>query len=320
MKKNPNPNTTARTMISLPPRMKVFERGWLSSNCVLFDDDSGATLIDTGFTSHAEQTLALVLHALDRHRTPKLRRILNSHLHSDHCGGNALIAKRTGSEVVIPEGNSYAVRNWDHRLLTFESTGQPCARFDFTDTLSPGDVLTMGGLEWEVLAAPGHDVDSVMFHCEAEGILISADALWEDGSGAIFPSANPKTLDEDFAAAFETLGLVDTLDVRVVIPGHGPPFTDVDGAVARARSRMKYLSGNRAKNGRHVVKVLLKYRLLDERRMSIEDVVTMFRDVPVIGLANRDIKLPYKDLAHRTIDDLVRVGVARVEDGVLVDV
>ena len=306
--------------IALPPRMRVFERGWLSSNCVLFDDDSGATLVDTGFTSHAEQTLALVLHALDRHRTPKLRRILNSHLHSDHCGGNALIAKRTGSEVVIPEGNSYAVRNWDHRLLTFESTGQPCARFDFTDTLSAGDVLTMGGMEWEVLASPGHDVDSVMFHCEAEGILISADALWEDGSGAIFPSANPKTLDEDFAAAFETLGLVDTLDVRVVIPGHGPPFTDVDGAVARARSRMKYLSGDRAKNGRHVVKVLLKFRLLDERRMPIEDVVTMFRDVPVLGFANRDIKLPYKDLAHRTIEDLVRVGVARVEDGVLVDV
>ena len=306
--------------ITLPPDMQVFERGWLSSNCVLFEDDSGATLVDTGFTSHAEQTLALVLHALERHRTPKLRRLLNTHLHSDHCGGNALIAKRTRSGVVVPEGNSYAVRHWDHRLLTFESTGQPCARFDFTDTLSAGDVLTMGGMEWEALAAPGHDVDSLMFHCEAEGILISGDALWEDGSGAIFPSANPKTLDEDFAAAFETLGLVDTLDVRVVIPGHGPPFTDVGGAVARARSRMKYLSGDRAKNGRHVVKVLLKYRLLDARRMPIEDVVAMFRDVPVIGLANRDIGLPYRALAHRTVEDLVRASVARFEDDVLVDV
>lgn len=305
--------------ITLPPRMQVFERGWLSSNCVLFEDDSGATLVDSGFTSHADQTLALVMHALERHRAPRLRRILNTHLHSDHCGGNALIARRTRCEVVIPEGNSYAVRNWDHRLLTFKSTGQPCARFDFTDTLSAGDVLTLGGMEWEALAAPGHDVDSLMFHCEDEGILVSGDALWEDGSGAIFPSANPKTLEEDFGAAFETLGLIDTLDVRVVIPGHGPPFTDVDGALARARSRMRHLSGDRAKNGRHVVKVLLKYRLLDERRMPIDDVVAMFRNVPVIGFANRDIGLPYSDLAHRTVEDLVRVGVARVENDVLVD-
>ena len=307
-------------MILLPPGMQVFERGWLSSNCVLFEDVSGATLVDTGYTSHAEQTLALVLHALERHPAAKLRRILNSHLHSDHCGGNALIARRTGCEVVIPEGNSYAVRNWDHRLLTFQSTGQPCARFDFTDTLSPGDILTLGGLEWEVLAAPGHDVDSVTFHCEDEGILISADALWEDGSGAIFPSANPKTLDEDFAAAFETLGLVETLALRVVIPGHGRPFTDVEGALARARSRMKHLSSDPAKNGRHVARVLLKYRLLDERRMPLADVLAMFRDVPVIAHANRDIKMPYKDLARRTVDDLVRIGVARVEDDVLVDV
>ena len=306
--------------ITLPPGMQLFERGWLSSNCVLFEDDSGATLIDTGFQSHAEQTLALAMHALERHRTPRLRRILNTHLHSDHCGGNALIAKRTRCGIVIPEGNSYAVRHWDHRLLTFESTGQPCARFDFTDTLSAGDVLTLGGMEWEALAAPGHDVDSLMFHCEAEGILISGDALWEDGSGAIFPSANPKTLDEDFGAAFETLGLVESLAARVVIPGHGRPFTDVGGALARARSRMKHLSSDRAKNGRHVVKVLLKYRLLDERRMTIEDVVTMFREVPVIGLAILDIKLPYRDLALRTVDDLVRVGVARVEDDVLLDV
>ncbi len=304
----------------LPPGMQVFERGWLSSNCVLFEDEGGATLVDTGFTSHAEQTLAMVLHAVERHPVSKLRRILNTHLHSDHCGGNALVARRTRCEIVIPEGNSYAVRHWDHRLLTFQSTAQPCARFDFTDTLSAGDVLTLGGMEWEALAAPGHDVDSLMFHCEEEGILISGDALWEDGSGAIFPSANPKTLDEDFAAAFETLGLVDTLDVRVVIPGHGRPFNDVDGALARARSRMKHLSADRARNGRHVARVLLKYRLLDERRMKMADVVTMFRDVPAIGHANRDIGLPYKDLAHRTVEDLVRVGVARVENDVLVDV
>ena len=307
------------TTIRFPAGMQVFERGWLSSNCVLFADDNGATLIDSGFVSHAEQTVALVLHAIDRHRAPKLRRVINTHLHSDHCGGNALLARRMRCEVVIPEGNACGVRSWDQRFLSFDLTGQHCDRFDFTDTVSAGDVLTLGGQEWEALAAPGHDVDSVMFHCEDEGILISGDAIWEDGCGAMFPTANPKTLDEDFSAAFETLELVASLDVRVIVPGHGAPFTDAEGALERVRSRLRRLSADPARNGLHVAKVLLKYRLLDDRRMSIETVHAMFRDVPAIRYANRDIGLPFQVLADRTIDALVKVGAARREGDWLMD-
>ncbi len=305
--------------VALPSGMTVFERGWLSANCVLFADDNGATLIDSGYFAHAEQTLALVRHALERHATARLRRVINTHLHSDHCGGNALLARDLRCEIVIPEGNSYGVRNWDQRFLSFEATGQHCDRFDFTDTVTPGDVLTLGGREWEALAAPGHDVDSVMFHCEDEGILISGDAIWEDGCGAMFPTANPKTLAEDFGAAFETLELVESLDARVIVPGHGRPFTDAEGALDRARSRLRRLSADPSRNGRHVVKVLLKYRLLDDRRMSIDTVHAMFRDVPAIVHANRDIGLPPRVLADRTIDDLVRVGAARREGAWLLD-
>ena len=44
--------------------MRVFERGWLSSNNVLFTGDAPA-LVDSGYVTHAPQTLALVRHALD---------------------------------------------------------------------------------------------------------------------------------------------------------------------------------------------------------------------------------------------------------------
>ena len=308
-----------RAVVEFPPGMQVFERGWLSSNCVLFEDDNGATLVDSGYVAHAEQTLALVTRSLERHRTQRLRRVINTHLHSDHCGGNALLARRLRCEIVIPEGNSYGVRHWDQRFLTFEATGQRCDRFDFTDTISAGDILTLGGQEWEALAAPGHDVDSLMLHCEDEGILISGDAIWEDGCGAMFPTANPKTLDEDFSAAFETLELVESLDVRVIVPGHGRPFTDAEGALDRVRSRLRHLSSDPARNGLHVAKVLLKYRLLDDRRMSLETVRSMFRDVPAIAHANRDIGLPSRVLADRTMEALVRVGAARREGDWLID-
>jgi len=180
------------TRIAFPRGMQVFERGWLSSNCVLFADDTGATLIDTGFHTHAEQTFAMVRHAIDRHETASLRRIINTHLHSDHCGGNRMIAKRMVCDVVVPEGNADAVRRWDHDALSFEATGQHCDRFECHDTLSAGDILTLGGMEWEAIGAPGHDVDALMFHCEEHGLLISGDALWQDGCGAIFPPTSPR--------------------------------------------------------------------------------------------------------------------------------
>src|SRR5438445_6438188 len=64
--------------------LQFFERGWLSSNNVLFASSSPAgesVLVDTGYASHAAQTVALVRHALGG---GLLGRVINTHLHSDH--------------------------------------------------------------------------------------------------------------------------------------------------------------------------------------------------------------------------------------------
>ena len=75
----------------LPANVVVLERGWLSSNNILFIGAEETVLVDTGYATHAEQTLALVESTLG----PRLLdRILNTHLHSDHCGGNAALQQR----------------------------------------------------------------------------------------------------------------------------------------------------------------------------------------------------------------------------------
>jgi len=93
----------------------VFERGWLSSNNVLLhghDAGEGATLVDTGYVTHAEQTVALVRHALARGQA--LARIVNTHLHSDHCGGNAALQRAwPAAGLTIPPGHADAVARWD---------------------------------------------------------------------------------------------------------------------------------------------------------------------------------------------------------------
>ena len=259
--------------------MRVFERGWLSSNNVLFTGAGETALVDTGYVAHAPQTLALVRHALGERR---LDTIINTHLHSDHCGGNALLQREFGSRVLVPQAESAAVAAWDEDLLSFRKTGQSCDRFTATGTLAPGDELELGDMRWRALAAPGH-FESLVFHCEREGIVISADALWENGFGVIFPELDGESGFDDARA---TLQLIDSLDARIAIPGHGAPFADVGGALERALRRLDYLAADPARNAQNGIKVLVKFRLLERKRIPLAELRQWMHDVPLLAMSN----------------------------------
>lgn len=245
--------------------LRVFERGWLSSNNILVNaagDEGGATLIDSGHVNHAAQTLALVRHAL---QGQPLARIVNTHLHSDHCGGNATLARAFGAQITIPPGLADAVREWRADALSYDATGQLCERFEVHATLQPGEVLEAGGRRFEVLHAPGHDPDSVMLFDAARGLLVSADALWEHGFGVVFPEMDGEPGFDDVGAVLDA---IEALPVRLVVPGHGAPFTDVQAALARARSRLASFRAEPARHAKHGVKVLIKYHLMEVREQD----------------------------------------------------
>ncbi|VVD83919.1 beta-lactamase [Pandoraea morbifera] len=250
------------TSLALPAGMRVFERGWLSSNNVLFLGDE-PTLVDSGYVSHAAQTVALVAHALPE--AQPLARLVNTHLHSDHCGGNAALQAHYGCRTWVPAAEADPVRHWDARRLSFEATGQQCTRFTFDETLSPGDAITLGDHEWLVLGAPGHDPHALMLYNAAHGVLISGDALWERGFGVIFPELDGES---GFAEQAAVLDLIEQLDVAIVIPGHGKPFADIDGALAASRARLAYLQADPARNARNALKVLIVFRLMADGSMT----------------------------------------------------
>jgi glyoxylase-like metal-dependent hydrolase (beta-lactamase superfamily II) len=282
-------------MVILAPDMQVFERGWLSANNILFDAGDGATLIDTGYCTHAAQTLALVDHALAGR---PLARIVNTHLHSDHCGGNAALqARYPAVRTLIPPGQSTAVAAWDEEALTYQATGQQCPRFAFDALVYPGDEITLGAQRWQVLAAPGHDPHSVVLYGPQSRILISADALWENGFGVVFPELEGEQAFADVAA---TLGLIEKLHVDLVVPGHGAPFTDCAGALARAYARLNGQMRDPAKHAWHAAKVLVMYRMMAEQRIAAQVLqnelarATLFQSVArrwfgndVLGLISR---------------------------------
>ena len=292
----------------LPASVQVFQRGWLSSNNVLFTGRDATALIDSGYLTHASQTLALVQHGLQGRG---LDRLINTHLHSDHCGGNAILQHFYGCHTAIPVAEADKVRRWDVDALSFEATGQRCERFGFDATLAPGDSLVLGDLEWQALGAPGHDPHSLIFYCPGEGILISADALWENGFGVIFPELDGAS---GFAEARATLELIASLPVRVVIPGHGAPFTDAKGALQRAFSRLDYLAAEPQRNAQNAVKVMLKFLLLERQQIALADVPALLAGMPVLQQANRRFlqKTP-QELAQWAVSQLLRACAARIE-------
>lgn len=236
----------------------VFERGWLSANNILLTDKESATLIDSGYCAHQDQTLKLVQHALGL-RT--LDRLVNTHLHSDHCGGNAILQSNYQDLVtLIPPGESQAVARWDTSALSYEPTGQDCPRFTFTDVLHSGQTLRMANLDWQVHAAPGHDPHSIVLFQPDHEVLISADALWSNGFGVVFPELEGISAFDEVAA---TLDLIESLNAKWVIPGHGTVFNDVDSALSIARQKLEGFVQNPAKHAKYGAKVLLKYKLLE---------------------------------------------------------
>jgi glyoxylase-like metal-dependent hydrolase (beta-lactamase superfamily II) len=298
--------------MKLPAAMHVFERGWLSSNNILFTGSREAALVDSGYATHAAQTVALVSHALQGR---KLDHLVNTHLHSDHCGGNAALQRAYACRTSIPAAEAGKVRAWNEDELTYAATGQQCERFRFDDTIAPGDVFKLGDMTWQALGAPGHDPHSLVFHCPDERILISADALWENGFGVVFPELDGES---GFAEVRATLELIASLDVKLVIPGHGAPFTEVGKALDTAFSRIDYFIADPMRNAQNAIKVLLKFLLLEKQQLPLGDVQALLSEMRLFGETNRRYlnKAP-DELAQWAITQLVRAGAAEVAGGAL---
>lgn len=298
------------------PGLQVFERGWLSANNILLTDDFSATLIDSGYVTHQAQTLALVQNAL---KNRPLDRLVNTHLHSDHCGGNHQLQSHYPELLtLIPPGEAKAVAVWNAEALSYESTGQLCPRFKFDGVLHAGQVLRMAGLDWEVHAAPGHDPHSVILFEPTHKILISADALWANGFGVVFPEL-------EGVAAFEeveqTLNLIESLKPSWVIPGHGAVFNQVDEALLVARQKLEGFVKNPEKHARYGAKVLLKYKLLELIQTENTAFVAWASDVPYLKILHQTYspQMTLQEWIQNLLRDLERSKALAFQDTLVVN-
>jgi glyoxylase-like metal-dependent hydrolase (beta-lactamase superfamily II) len=297
--------------------LSIFERGWLSSNNVLLHGQgAGAVLVDSGHMVHGEQTVALLRQSLGGEA---LQALVNTHLHSDHCGGNAAVQRALGGRIMIPPGSWAAARAWDEDALSYRPTGQRCERFVPDAVIEPGDTLVVGRRRWQALAAPGHDPHSIILHDAEHAVVISADALWENGFGVVFPELEGEPAFDEVRLA---LDLIESLDARWAIPGHGAPFTDLRGALQRARRRLAAFVADPERHARHAVKVLVKYHLLEEKSQPWPAFERWFCAAALCHAVWERLGAPEGRLAafgERIVRELADSGALVLRDGVIHD-
>ena len=97
----------------------------------------------------------------------KVTRVLNTHWHPDHTGGNEALAQRYGCEVIAPRAEADRVPG-------------------HTRLIGPGDEVALGGTRARVLDVGGHTTGHVAYWFEAAGLAFVGDALFSLGCGRLF--------------------------------------------------------------------------------------------------------------------------------------
>ncbi len=91
------------------------------------------------------------------------------------------------------------------------------------DVLVPGDGEQFGGLT--ALATPGHAADHVVFLTD-DGVCFCGDLVLGLGSTIVPPGGN------SLAAFLDSLALLQSRDLSLMAPGHGPWITDPEAKLA----------------------------------------------------------------------------------------
>jgi glyoxylase-like metal-dependent hydrolase (beta-lactamase superfamily II) len=150
----------------------------------------------------------------------KVKYILNTHLHLDHCFGNAWAAGRYGVLPMAHEEDETLLARMGEQArmfgLPFEVRTEKLGGY-----LKDGDVLTLGEHEIRVIHTPGHSRGGLCFYIPSAGWLISGDSLFEGSIGRTdLEGGSYATLIKSITERLMTLA-----EETVVYPGHGPYTT-----------------------------------------------------------------------------------------------
>lgn len=241
------PDEVAENVYRLAIPMPDNPLGTVNAYAVIGD---GVHLVDCGWnTPEAYEALAAELRELGW-SVQDIRDILVTHIHPDHFGLAERLSEESGGRELMHRLDAVyvAARYEDTSELVVEMdawlriNGVPPDELEVMTAASlrmlsrvgtrPPDVLLEGGegLDWggrrfEVVWTPGHSSGLVCLYDRERRILFSSDHVLQRISPHV--GLHTQSLGNPLGNYFNSLELVRRLEVDLVLPGHGAPFTEL---------------------------------------------------------------------------------------------
>lgn len=148
---------------------------------ILWDEESReAAIIDCGALIPAEEAK---IEAFVDGNNLKVRYLLNTHLHLDHCFGNAWAAQRFGILPKAHKDDEPFIAHLAEQAMMFGLPTEYIKPQKLGGYLQENDTLDIGNATLKVIHTPGHTPGGICFYCEPDNLLVSGDTLFAGSVG-----------------------------------------------------------------------------------------------------------------------------------------